>query len=144
MEVLPTTLWTFLLVLQNYTSPFCTQLLMGNKPIDKANSHLQVITSLGYGWILLLSTLQYIWSWNLTDGTKKKLKPAGELIQLIGRSSHSGALHPLREGPSSFTIIMCTMKFFLNGAEFSLNSVNSGNLINHWSTNCGHFKDPAC
>ena len=27
------------------------------------------------------------------------------------------------------------MEFFLNGAELSLNPVNSGNLINHWSMN---------
>ena len=26
------------------------------------------------------------------------------------------------------------LEFFLNGAELSLNSANSGNLINHWST----------
>ena len=57
---------------------------------------------------------------------QKNLKPAGEIIQLIGRSSHSGELNSLLEGPSPFTIIMCTLKFFLNGAEFSLDSVNSG------------------
>ena len=34
--------------------------------------------------------------------------------------------------------------FFLNGAELSLNSINSGNLINHWSMNFGQFKDPLC
>ena len=36
------------------------------------------------------------------------------------------------------------MEFFLNGAELSLNSVNSansGNLINHSSMNCADFKD---
>ena len=38
-----------------------------------------------------------------------------------------------------------TFEFFLNGAEFSLssvNSANSGNLINHWSMNWAKFKDP--
>ena len=35
-----------------------------------------------------------------------------------------------------------TMEFFLNGAELSLNPVNSGNLINHWSMNWPQFKDP--
>ena len=37
-----------------------------------------------------------------------------------------------------------TMEFFLNEAELSLNSVNSansGNLINHWSLNWADFKD---
>ena len=37
------------------------------------------------------------------------------------------------------------MEFFLNRAEFSLNSVNSansGNLINHWSMNWVQFEDP--
>ena len=32
--------------------------------------------------------------------------------------------------------------FFLNGAECSLISVNSGNLINHSSMNWAEFKDP--
>ena len=35
--------------------------------------------------------------------------------------------------------------FFLNGTEVSLNSVNlmnSGNLINHWSMNGAKFNDP--
>ena len=41
----------------------------------------------------------------------------------------------------------CTdsMEFFQNGAELSLNSVNSansGNLINHWSMNWAQFKNP--
>ena len=35
-----------------------------------------------------------------------------------------------------------SMEFFLNGAGHSLNSVNSGNLINHWSMNWAQFKDP--
>ena len=34
------------------------------------------------------------------------------------------------------------MEFFLNGAELSVNSVNSGNLINHFSMNWAQFKDP--
>ena len=37
------------------------------------------------------------------------------------------------------------MEFFLNGTELSLNSVNSadsGNLINHWTMNWAQFKDP--
>ena len=34
------------------------------------------------------------------------------------------------------------MKFFLNGAELSLNPVNSGNLINHSSMNLAKFKGP--
>ena len=37
------------------------------------------------------------------------------------------------------------MEYFLNGAERSLNSVNSANsenLINHWSMNWTQFKDP--
>ena len=33
------------------------------------------------------------------------------------------------------------MEFFLNGAELSLNSVNSGNLINHWTMNWAKYKD---
>ena len=33
-------------------------------------------------------------------------------------------------------------KFFLNGAELSLNSANLGNLINHGSMNWVQFKDP--
>ena len=33
------------------------------------------------------------------------------------------------------------LEFFLNGAELSLNSVNLGNQINHWSTNWAQFKD---
>ena len=32
-----------------------------------------------------------------------------------------------------------SLEFFLNGAELSL---NSGNLINHWSMNWARFKDP--
>ena len=35
-----------------------------------------------------------------------------------------------------------TLEFSLNGAELSLNAVNSGNLINHRSTNWAEFKDP--
>ena len=31
---------------------------------------------------------------------------------------------------------------FPNGGELSLNSVNSGNLMNHWSMNWPQFKDP--
>ena len=34
------------------------------------------------------------------------------------------------------------IEFFLNGAELSLNSVISGNLINHSSMNWAQFKDP--
>ena len=34
-----------------------------------------------------------------------------------------------------------TLNFFLNGAELSL---NSRNLINHWSMHWDHFKDPFC
>ena len=37
---------------------------------------------------------------------------------------------------------MCQWSFFLNGAELSLNSVNSGNLMNHRSMNWAQFKDP--
>ena len=40
-----------------------------------------------------------------------------------------------------------TMEFFLNEAQLSLNSVNSansGNLINHRSMNKVHFKDLLC
>ena len=33
--------------------------------------------------------------------------------------------------------IKSLMEFFLNGAELSVNSVNSGYLINHWSMNLG-------
>ena len=35
-----------------------------------------------------------------------------------------------------------SLEFFLNGVESSLNSVNSGNLINHWSMNWAQSKDP--
>ena len=35
-----------------------------------------------------------------------------------------------------------SLEFFLNGAELSLNSVNSEKLINHWSMNWAQFKDP--
>ena len=35
-----------------------------------------------------------------------------------------------------------SVKFFLNGAELSLNSVSSRNLISHWSMNWAQFKDP--
>ena len=38
--------------------------------------------------------------------------------------------------------LMCQWSFFLNGAELSLNSVNSGNLMNHRSMNWAQFKDP--
>ena len=34
------------------------------------------------------------------------------------------------------------LQFFLNGAELSQNSVNSGNLTNHRSMNWAQFKDP--
>ena len=34
-----------------------------------------------------------------------------------------------------------TMEFFLNGSELSLNSVNLGNLINHWSMNWAKLND---
>ena len=34
------------------------------------------------------------------------------------------------------------MEFCLDAAEFSLNSVNSGNVIHHWNMNWGQFKDP--
>ena len=34
------------------------------------------------------------------------------------------------------------LEFFLNGAELSLNSVNSEKLINHPSMNWAQFKDP--
>ena len=40
---------------------------------------------------------------------------------------------------------LISVEFFLNGEEFSSNSVNSansGNLINHWSMNWAQFKDP--
>ena len=33
------------------------------------------------------------------------------------------------------------LEFFLNGAELSLNSVNSGNLANYWSMNWAQLKD---
>ena len=36
-----------------------------------------------------------------------------------------------------------TLEFFLNGPKFSLNSANSGNLINHLSTISAKFKDAA-
>ena len=36
------------------------------------------------------------------------------------------------------------LQFFLNGERLSLNLVNSGNLINHWSMNKVHLKDPLC
>ena len=39
----------------------------------------------------------------------------------------------------------CILEFFINGAELSLNSVNSanlGNLINHSNMNWAQFKDP--
>ena len=35
-----------------------------------------------------------------------------------------------------------SLEFFLNGAELSLNSVNSEKLINHGSMNWAQFKDP--
>ena len=35
-----------------------------------------------------------------------------------------------------------SLEFFRNRAELSLNSANSGNLINHWSMNWAQFKDP--
>ena len=35
-----------------------------------------------------------------------------------------------------------TLEFFPNGVELSLNSANSGNLINHLNMNWAHFKDP--
>ena len=34
------------------------------------------------------------------------------------------------------------LQFFLNGAEHSFNSVNSGNMIYPWSKNWNEFKDP--
>ena len=34
------------------------------------------------------------------------------------------------------------MEFFLDGADLSLDSANSGNLINHRSMNWAQFKDP--
>ena len=43
-------------------------------------------------------------------------------------------------------IVRWWWRFPLNGAELSLdwvNSANSGNLINHWSMNWTQFKDPA-
>ena len=36
------------------------------------------------------------------------------------------------------------MELFLNKVKLSLNSVNSANLINHWSMNRYQFKDPLC
>ena len=36
------------------------------------------------------------------------------------------------------------MEFSLNCADFSLNSVNSENLTNHWRMNWGQFKVPRC
>ena len=45
---------------------------------------------------------------------------------------------------SQFLNDMDTLEFFLNGAERSLNSVNSENLINHSSMNWGECKDPVC
>ena len=44
-------------------------------------------------------------------------------------------------------ISYCTLEFSLNGAELSLNSVNSGNsenLRNHWSMNWVQYKDLLC
>ena len=37
-----------------------------------------------------------------------------------------------------------SMEFSLNGVELSLNSVNSENLRNHWSTNWVQYKDLLC
>ena len=42
---------------------------------------------------------------------------------------------------ASFTFLKHRI-LFLNGAEFSLNLANLGNLINHWSMNWGKFNDP--
>ena len=39
-------------------------------------------------------------------------------------------------------IVCLLLEFFLNGAELSVNSANTGNLINHWSMNWTQFKDP--
>ena len=39
-------------------------------------------------------------------------------------------------------IFYALMEFFLNGAELSLNSANSGNVKNHWSMNWAEHKDP--
>ena len=36
------------------------------------------------------------------------------------------------------------LDFVLNGVEPSMNSANSGNLINHWNMNWIQFKDPVC
>ena len=43
-----------------------------------------------------------------------------------------------------FSLVMLKqpLEFFLNGAELSLNSVNSEKLINHPSMNWAQFKDP--
>ena len=39
-------------------------------------------------------------------------------------------------------IFYVLMQFFLNGAELSLNSAISGNVINHWRMNWSKLKDP--
>ena len=41
-------------------------------------------------------------------------------------------------------LVMCLTEFSLNGAELSLNSVNSENLRNRWSINWVQYKDLLC
>ena len=49
-----------------------------------------------------------------------------------------------RPVPGKFALVrmFVSLEFFLNAAELSLNSVNSGNLINHRNMNWAQFKDP--
>ena len=50
--------------------------------------------------------------------------------------------HDCQETFSNVRIFTIAMEFFLNGAELSLISANSGNLINHWCMNWSQFEYP--
>ena len=90
--------------------------------------------------------MKYKLKWKVVDllnvhlGKDKIVNPLKYLYD-ISLSSLRNILFKM----SSLVMINVIMEFFLNGAELSLNSVNSANsgkLINHWSMNWDQIKDP--
>ena len=68
--------------------------------------------------------------------------PIFDKVYLVKCSVHHW-LHFTESSTVSLQSPSCEpLEIFLNGAEFSLNSANSGNLRNHWSMNWAQFKDP--
>ena len=89
--------------------------------------------------------IELIWEifqpWKILQITIIKL--VGDLTEVREWTVHSSQFTFQQFTPSK-RAAWCfgLLEFFLNGAELSLNSVNSEKLINHWSMNWAQFKDP--